>query len=282
MNTLITDKIKFAKNTFNFTDLQLSRIYNVSRKTLNNWLNNSSTASMINQCRVYEVSSIFDEWINANYPTKGRLIAKQVEDLTNALTQKNRKKVMSLGAEWCECDQVSVALKNKSQERVSELELLSFKYNLASLNTSQLDDELLDLVLLQIDHNLGLITLTPEQRNQVISPYLLMHNLIIIDVFRFEYDRVVQETLIEIESNLSANSLTDKEKQDLSLQREILIACKPFLSNNYKIKSDYILAVKPAIQRLLSDGISESIIAKTLSVSQRLLSEVMSGKNEKP
>ena len=192
MNAKIIDKIKFAKNTFNFTDLQLSRIYNVSRKTLNNWLNNSFTPSMLNQCRVYEVSGIFDEWINANYPTKDCLISKQVEDLTKALVRKNKKTVMNLGSKWC--DHVSMALDKKSQERPPELELLSFKENLASLNTSQLDGELLDLVLLQIDHNLELITLTPEQRHQIISPYLLVHKLIIIDVFRFEYETVVQET----------------------------------------------------------------------------------------
>ena len=76
--------------------------------------------------------------------------------------------------------------------------------------------------------------------------------------------------------------MTDKEKQDLSLQRKILIACKSYSQNNHKVKSNYILAAKPAIQRLLNDGIPEPFIAKTLSVSKKLLSEVMNSDNEQP
>ena len=284
MSALITLKIKFAKSNFNFSDKQLADIYNVTRKALYDWVTNGVEPKVILQKRIINIHSKLSDWIESGYPVKSNLTKLQAAELKDTLCSDGN--ITKLGVTYLSQLQNTAKLKTKpgsftpNDERPEELQLISFKKNLGKLDYDELTSDQLDMILLQIDHNLSVITLTAEQRNFIICPYNLIHNLIIIDIFKFEYDQVIKEALIEIDSNLFV-PLTEAEKKELTIQRNILLAIRPFSRlKDKRDKKEYLSAITPALITLLESGISKNIIRQTITIPVKFLDELQSKKEE--
>ena len=156
--------------------------------------------------------------------------------------------------------------------------LVNLKHNLTKIDMNKLDSDVEELMLLQLDHNLGIITLTWEQRNIIISPYMYLNNYVIIDAFQFEIDRVLHDALIEIDSNLFTTEFTNNEKIALWNSRKIVIAhheleaefCK--MSKGRRLKDGrYMAGLKKVVAALVDDGVTIAEVSRELKIPQKTM-----------
>ncbi|PSV00495.1 hypothetical protein [Photobacterium kishitanii] len=282
MNNTLVLKIKFIKDNFAFSDQQLAIIFNVSRKTVHNWITGKSKPNTKSVKRLVDITQILVEWVESGYPISDQLGVLDVENLVELLkyelSTSVKDGVLCMGSFLLLESEPKIIESSVIDTRPDHLKLISFKHNLKNINLDELSRETLDILLLQIDHNLSVITLTPEQRNLIISPYYFTKNLIIIDVFKFEYDRVVKETLIEIDSNLFTTPLSDADRNKYIQQKYILTECRKAdsLQTGFSNKADYYSAIAPVIKRLLTEGIPSLLISKTLSIPKKIMEQLAS------